>query len=510
MTAKRPRSATVRRLADRLVSQICRHSPGAASYRRTDRLDLLAWGRQFLPEHFRYSPSAMHTWLGRQLARASGRRGARVNVLAPRGSAKSTVGTLAYVLQAALDGGEPYIWIVSATKSQAATHLANVKAELEANSRLRAAYPASVGRGSLWRSTAIRLANGGVIESYGTGQQLRGRRRGANRPTLIVCDDIENDIHVASPQQRAACRDWFHGVLLKAGDERTNIVNLATALHRDALAMHLHCAPGWTSRLFRAIERWPEAMSLWQRWEQLYCDVSDPTAATKARAFFEQHAVAMRAGARVLWPAKEDLYALMRMRVEEGRTAFEREKQNSPVDPERCEFPEAYFGHHIWFKQWPEELKTKVVALDPSKGADARVGDYSAIVLLGVDAHGVLYVEADLARRPIAQMVDDVALACARFRPNALGVEANQFQELLCDEIKRAQQARHARQIKATPITNTTNKVTRIRQLGSLLSQRRLRFLEKCRSTHLLVDQLRDFPLGDHDDGLGDNLLRGR
>jgi predicted phage terminase large subunit-like protein len=129
-------------------------------------------------------------------------------------------------------------------------------------------------------------------------------------------------------------------------------------------------------------------------------------------------------------------------------------------------------------------------------------------------------------------MVDDVALACGRFRPDALGVEANQYQELLGDEIKRALQARHARRIEPTPIYNTTNKAVRIRRLGPLLSQRRLRFLQKSPSTKLLVDQLRDFPLGDHDDGpdalemaiglagdlrtgvpddgLGDNLLRNR
>ena len=111
----------------------------------------------------------------------------------------------------------------------------------------------------------------------------------------------------------------------------------------------------------------------------------------------------METGAELLWPEKEDLYSLMRMRVDEGRTAFEREKQNSPIDPERCEWPEEYFDHHIWFDQWPEQLQMRVVALDPSKGADARHGDYSAYVLLGVDQHGVLHIEADLARRPTPQ-----------------------------------------------------------------------------------------------------------
>ena len=50
-------------------------------------------------------------------------------------------------------------------------------------------------------------------------------------------------------------------------------------------------------------------------------------------------------------------------------------------------------------------------------------------------------------------------------------------------------------------IHNSANKLLRIRRLGPYLSQRRLRFLASSPSSHLLVDQLRDFPTGAHDDG---------
>ena len=42
-----------------------------------------------------------------------------------------------------------------------------------------------------------------------------------------------------SRSARSLASRWFHGTLLKAGTRRTNVVNLATALHRDALAMEL-------------------------------------------------------------------------------------------------------------------------------------------------------------------------------------------------------------------------------------------------------------------------------
>ncbi len=499
---QRDRCEGLGHVAELLVERICRHSPEARSYRRAGlALDVLAWGRRLLPAYFRLPPSKMHRWLGAELERIGAERGARVNVLGPRGSAKSTVGSLCYVLKSAVEGAEPYVWIVSATKDQAQTHLENIKAELEQNPKLARAYPRCAGRGIVWRSSAIQLANGTTVESYGMGQQLRGRRRQEHRPTLIVCDDVENDLHVASGDQRAACRAWFHGVLLKAGDDRTNVVNLATALHRDALAMQLHQAPGWKSAPFRAVERWPDDLDLWRQWEELYCDRETPQAARAAWEFFEEHRAAMMAGAKLLWPEREDLYALMRMRLEEGRSAFEREKQNSPIDPERCEWPEEYFDHHIWFREWPRELTLRTLALDPSKGADARHGDYSAFVLLGIDAHGVLYVEADMARRPTPDMVSRGVGLCTRFAPDAFGVEANQYQELLAGEFAAEFRRQRKRVLSPHAIYNNTNKLVRIRTLGPYLAQRRLRFLSRGALTRLLVDQLRDFPLGDHDDG---------
>lgn len=479
----------------------------------------LAWGHVYLPEHFAKPASAMHVWLGHELDNLHTRRGSKLNLVGPRGGAKSTIGTLCYVLRAAVEGWEPYIWIVSDTKEQAQTHLDNVKTELEENELLAADYAQAVGRGPRWRATTIELASGVVIESFGTGQRIRGRRRRAHRPTLIVCDDLQNDSHISSATQRDATRQWFHGTLLKAGTRRTNIVNLATALHREALAMELLAAAGWTSARFAAIQSWPTNLDLWQQWEAIYCDADNRAATEAAREFYLRHRAEMDAGAEVLWPAEEDLYTLMRMRVESGHTAFEREKQSVPVDPELCEWPESYFEDHIWFDRWPAELVIKTTALDPSKGGDARRGDYSAYVMLGVDAHGIVYVEADLARRPTPEIVAEGVAWCERFRPLAFGVEANQFQELLAGEFVAEFRRQGVRHVAPSAIHNHVNKQVRIRRLGPYLSQRRLRFLAGSASTRLLVDQLRDFPVGAHDDGpdalemalrLAEEVWRGR
>ena len=464
-------------------------------------MSLLDWGRRYLPNHFRRPPSRMHRWLQVRLDAMDHARGMKLNVLGPRGGAKSTLGTLTYPLRAAVENKEPYIWIVSDTRHQARAHLENLKTELADNPRLAADYPEAAGRGPVWRAGSIVLRNGVAIEAFGTGQRIRGRRRQANRPTLIICDDLQNDGHTESARQRDRSRAWFHGTLLKAGTSRTNLLNLATALHRDALAMELGRTAGWTSRTFKAIERWPEAMSLWEAWETLYTNLENPRSRRDARAFYDRHREAMDAGSVLLWPEEEDLYTLMCMRAESGRTAFEREKQNSPVNPDYCEWPETYFDESIWFDQWPEHLEVKTLALDPSKGADARRGDYSALVALGVDRRGILYLEADLARRATSQIVADGVAFYQRFRPDAFGVEANQFQDLLAGEFEAEFRRQGILGVRPWTLDNRVNKQVRIRRLGPYLAGRHLRFKNHSPSTRLLVEQLKEFPVGDHDDG---------
>ena len=444
----------------------------------------------------------MHRWLADELDCFHSQRGTKLNVLAPRNSAKSTIAALAYPLREILSRREPYIWIISDTMSQAHTLLENIKCELEGNPLLVDSYPNACGKGNLWRDGSIRLRNGGIIEAFGTGQRLRGRKRNENRPTLIICDDLQNDQHMFSASQREKSRNWFHGTLLKAGSGETNIIHLATALHREAIALELLRTPGWSSRTFQAIEQFPKNMSLWKDWEAIYTDVANPNHGADADAFYELHCNAMDEGAVVLWEEQETLYELMKMRVESGQASFEREKQNLPINPDVCEFPEMYFEEPIWYQTLSTNIVVSALALDPSKGKDSALGDYSAFVYVALGEDGLFYVDAHLERLSTTDLVAKGVELYRKHRPTIFGVEANQFQELLCDEFDRRLAASPCdAHIGVYPIKNTVNKITRIRRLDSYLSMSRLRFCSSSPSCRLLVEQLRSFPVGSHDDG---------
>src|SRR5262249_4073023 len=134
-------------------------------------------------------------------------------------------------------------------------------------------------------------------------------------------------------------------------------------------------------------------------------------------------------------------------------------------------------------------------------GRDARVGDYSAYVMLGVTDDATLYVEADLRRRPVEEIVYDGIEWYRHFQPDAFGCEANAWQDLLGADFEMSVRQGELLSARPGPLENREPKVVRIRRLGPWLSQRRLRFKTASPGTALLVDQLKDFPVGEHDDG---------
>jgi hypothetical protein len=459
---------------------------------------LKAWAEDHLPHYFQLPASRMHQWLSQRLQEL--KPGTRLAIIAPRDSAKSTWLSFAYPLFCAVTGRQRYIVLVADTTEQARRYLSALKRELEQNARLTQCYPAG-RRGRAWKANRIVLTNGVEIEALGTGQNIRGRKNAQTRPTLVVVDDPQDRRKVASAAQRAADWSWFTQDLLNVGSPLTIYLVAGTSLHREALVDRLLRQPGWETRRFAAIEQWPQAMSLWHGWEAIYTDRENAHRDRDARAFYERHHQEMDRGAIVCWPERESLYALMRLRVDIGRTAFESEKQGNPLNPELCEWPEEYFGEHIWFARWPARLAARAMALDPSKGRDSRVGDFSAFVMLGVSDDATLYVEADLRRRPIEEMIHEGVEWYRTFQPDAFGCEANAWQDLLGADFEAEFRRQGILSVRPWPLENHEPKIVRIRRLGPWLSQRRLRFKTASSGTALLVEQLKDFPVGQHDDG---------
>lgn len=175
---------------------------------------------------------------------------------------------------------------------------------------------------------------------------------------------------------------------------------------------------------------------------------------------------------------------------------------------EGAEWPPDYFGEHLWFDDWPPGEMLRVLALDPSKGKDAKVaepaksrdGDDSAFADVTLTPDGTLWVDVDAnnARDVTGIVRDGLALYRSR-RHHAFVVEVNQFQAMLASEFLRQWSAAEQGPLPLYGITNTDPKPVRIRTLGPYLAQRKLR-VRDTPGGRKLVTQLRDFPLAKHDD----------
>lgn len=184
-----------------------------------------------------------------------------------------------------------------------------------------------------------------------------------------------------------------------------------------------------------------------------------------------------------------------------GPHAFAQEYGAQFVSVEGAEFPADYFGDFIWFDEWPDRPVCKTMALDPSKGRDAKVGDYTAYVKMALSAEGLLYVDADLQRCPAEQFVRTGMLHYREFMPDSFAVETNQFQELLVGMFNEEASRNGIQRFNVFQMDNRVKKEVRIRRLGAWLRERRVRLKRGSSSTALLLNQLREFPVGDHDDG---------
>lgn len=451
------------------------------------RDSLVDWAQKYLPVHASLPPCEMHRWISGELARATDRRGARIAVTSPRGSAKSTWVSVIYVLWCICHHAEPFIVIASDSSEQAAAMLSIVKHELATNRALAAEYPEACGEGPKWTEKRVTTRNGIHIRAIGAGSRVRGLRANENRPTLIVIDDPEGDLAQYSTALREKVWSWFSKSIEKLGTRSTNIVVIGTLIHEECLVGRLAKQPGWTHRLYRSILSWPDRMDLWDQWEQL---LYSPDAAD---AFRNQHRAAMDAGASVLWPESESLEDLMRLRATGGRTAFAGEKQSEPVPPQAMRFDPTWFdGEDLWFDE-PPAGSVSFAAVDPCVGKVGTQGDLAAIVWCHWkrgDRH--LYVDALLGRRPASKTNEVLVDLAEQHKFVVIAYEANGLQgELGTDLMNRLIQAK--RPTPVHPVTHTTPKILRIDQVGPFLSARHLKFRRGSAGSVALVRALKYF-----------------
>jgi predicted phage terminase large subunit-like protein len=451
----------------------------------------LVWARRQLPAYFAQPSCRFHAELMRTLEAPTKRLVARV---APRGHAKSTCAAFAYPLWCICEQRKRNILVITCESSLATQFVRDMRHELETNPRIRADYgdlcepervrDSSTGKQSRskWTEYKFTTVTGITVHARGTGGSLRGVRVGPDRPDLIICDDIEKDEHVESPEGRRKLEQWLRKVVMPALGPDGQLLVLGSIIHFDSLLANLRDRsrfPRWDYAVYRALE----------------CRPVKKTGQYRRVALWSSR-----------WPVKR----LDEERARVGSLAFEQEYQANPIDETIRVFPDE------WLKRYDEsELVEKrlvtLMAVDPAAGRSA--GDYFAMWVGSIDTEtGVIYTrELRVARVNVVEQVKRIVAAFERWKPLRIGIETVAYQKALKDFLDDVS-LREGLYMPVVEIKSTANKRARIEGSAAFYENGTFRLPRKLDAD--VEEQFLHFPKARHDDApdvcaMGIELARG-
>ncbi len=438
-------------------------SPKAIAARRRRVLkdgDFKFFAYAYFPHHIRGEPSLFQGAFCERfpkLLRMS--HGVKEWFKAPRGEAKSSlltkIGPVWIAVQELLqrpdirteicwDGPVPpsndYGVLLGAETKLPTKLLEVVKTELTVNSALSLDFPEVCGRGPIWKVGEIVTKTGVKVEPFGAEQAIRGTFHGASRPKWLFGDDLITDAEAKSATERENRWNWLEKAIDYLGppDGSVKFLGVGTELARGDPISRAETTIGHKVHHFKAIERFPDRMDMWEECEELMRNADPRTAdeyskrgevcpddALPSRQFYERNRVEMEKGAITSWPSVRSLFWLMRQRAK-NRRAFDTEMQGVAKSDDDKVFANIKF--------WVQRLQHWIYygACDPSMGK-GETSDPSAIVVGGYDplSKKLHVVEASIKRRVTSKLEHDLIETQREFKCHAIGFENNNAYEFM-------------------------------------------------------------------------------
>jgi len=315
----------------------------------------------------------------------------QVAIAAPRGSAKSTAITFAYILAVVLFKEHQHVLIISANEELASGFLNDIKVELQENELITELF--GFKRFIKERETEIIVELEGNyrfrIIVKGAEQRMRGLKWERKRPSLVVPDDLEDEELVASEQRREKFRRWFYGAVKPILRDGGKIRMVGTIMHMDSLLNRFMppAKSGYTvdTPLMRFTEKDPDKV------KQLKPNYDGDT--------FERswHGVLFRAHDtefdNLLWP---EMYTETRLKLirqdfaEQGMLdVYSQEYLNNPIDPSKAYFRKSDF---LPMEQGDHEIRKTYYAAADLAITQTKRSAYSAMPVGGMDCDRKLYI----------------------------------------------------------------------------------------------------------------------
>ncbi len=263
----------------------------------------------------------------------------------PRGFAKSTLVSFAYVLWCILYEKKHFIVLCMQTFEKAEAAVWRVLLELQYNRRVINDFGNLVGKDSAHGDFTTNLIHSRMtttrVYAMGAGQSARGLVNAQHRPDLFIADDLESRESARNPKRAAKLLDLILSDYLRSMTaEHWSFVAIGTIICIDSMLDQLMRNEFFNRMKHRAIETSDDGTE------------------------------------RSMWPEMLPLAKLKLLRQTMGPTKFAAEMQNEPQEEEGT-FKQS------WFRHWatlPKDLKLNgelLLQVDPSYSA---TGDNKALI----------------------------------------------------------------------------------------------------------------------------------
>ena len=145
---------------------------------------------------------------------------------------------------------ESLIVIVSETSTSAEEFTVRIRDAFSTSERLRYFYKVEFQDAidsltGQWTRSTFRF-NDCYVQAVGSGQQIRGKVKGASRPTLLIADDIYSENNTVTEERRGRIKRWWNNSVMNSIDNvRGKVIVLGTILHDDTVVVELEKNPQW-------------------------------------------------------------------------------------------------------------------------------------------------------------------------------------------------------------------------------------------------------------------------
>lgn len=365
--------------------------------------------------------------------------------------------------------------IDSFDKENAERILFDVAFELTNNKRIRADFgllfskERGIGDVKQNRINNFITENGIRVEAHSTQESVRGRLHLNKRPDFLLIDDFENNKTKTSQAYTKQIRDHIteamgglgeKGVILYLGNYITEYGNVQWIMDRAKKSEKIR------------VRNTPIVIDGKPAWPSKYCLTDEESKIT----------------------GKKSIEGMQR---QFGSYVFSYEFMNTPIDDSMSEFKKDFI-QHVEMETVRNKDTSCYVTIDPAISEKASA-DFTGVTINWVDKENKWYLKTYKLKLNSKGIIDHLFYIQKTYSPTFLGMEEVAFtmaiQPFLEDEMRKQQLF-----FTITPIKH--NKINKAERIRGLIPRWESRSIFLIGDSSELLDEMRTFPHGQHDDVL--------